>query len=132
MAEFVVKKLGGIRNHPAGHPTKDEQSEGNSLADALSYAQIWKSGTIASKKTVRLDGQASAGSGGANLQIQINGAKRSSSAGTTLAGVLVDGKLRDFGASTQEKERSAIANLTRGALKSSLASKCNYAVELKS
>ena len=40
MAEFETKKLGGIRNYPAGHPTKDELQEGNRLADALDYENL--------------------------------------------------------------------------------------------
>ena len=82
-------------------------------------------------KTVRLDGQVSAGGGGANVQIQMNGVNRSSSGGTTLAGVLVSGKLRDFGRTDQATDRQTITSLVRQALKKSLVDKSNYSVELK-
>ena len=129
--EFVIATGGKIRRLPAGGAKKDQQTEGLGLMGHLTYAQIWKMGTIFKSKLVRLDGQKSAGGMGANLQVQINDVKRDAKEGTTVAGVLVDGSLRDFGAMGQEKERKAIEAKVREALAASLKDGNNRVVKRK-
>ena len=129
--EIVVSTLGGIRNYPKDHPTKDEVHEGNALIDKLQYPQLFKIGKIFNAKTVRLDGQRSPGAGRGNLQIQINDEERSPQGGTTLGGVILAGELRDFGATDQGDARKEILVKVKAAFKKSLVSKVNYLVNVK-
>jgi len=129
MADYELKKEGSIRNYPKGHPTKQEQEEGKRLPDKLDFAKIWKGGTIEPGKAVRLDGQKPFGDW-SNLQIQINGVQRSSSGGTTLAGVLVHNSARDLGTEKVE-ERKKVLDLVKQGLRLSLETKANYKVQPK-
>jgi hypothetical protein len=129
--ELAIASMGGIRNYPKDHPTKDELHEGYQLIEKLQYPQLFKMGKIFNAKTVRLDGQRSPGGGRGNLQIQINDEERSPQGGTTLGGVILANELRDFGATDQGDARKLIMVKVKEAFKKSLASKANFAVNVK-
>ena len=101
---------------PKDRPTKADIDEARRLIAQLHYPQIWKVGAIFKSKLVRLDGQKSTSGKNANLQIQLNEVPRPS----TIAGVLVDEDLRDYGASQQAASRVIIEQKVREALIKSL------------
>jgi hypothetical protein len=124
--ECTIETRGAIRGWPK--PTDKQTAQAVALIDKLKYSQMWKTGTIDKKELVRLDGQKTPG----NLQVQINDTSRKPRAGTTLAGVLVHDKLRDFGRTEDAKAREKIEKRVREALKKSLRDGKNYFVRLKS
>lgn len=130
MAEFQKIKGGPIRLRPV--PSAKDLAEGRAHAAKLSFAKIWKKSKIEPGALVRLDGQGKGpDADSANLQIQINDQKRSPTGGTTIAGVIVDGKLRDFGATDHAEDQKKIVACIIQALYASLSDGCNYTVKLR-